>query len=84
MTCPLYPVDLRTAPDGNVYIKLEDGGWQWAGRRTSGRSNAPWKAVNAHYELLLIRHLMDDGRIDVLERALRTGFLPRPDELEPV
>jgi hypothetical protein len=77
---PLYPLDLRTAPDGNVYIKMEDGGWQWAGRRTEGRDTAPWKAVNDHYELLLIKRIMDDGRVDALEQVLRTGYLPRPED----
>lgn len=62
MAFPVYPLEIRTAPDGHVYMRLEHGEWAWAGKKVNGA----WTDVNGRYELLLARHLMEDGRVDQL------------------
>lgn len=64
---PAYPVQLQTAPDGHTYIRLEGGGWAWAGKKIGGR----WSQVSEHFELLLARHLRDEGRTDQLAESVR-------------
>lgn len=54
---PVYPLQLREAPDGHVYIKQEGGGWGWVGHKRKGL----WVRVNPHYELLLAKELQDQG-----------------------
>lgn len=54
---PVYPLHLREAPDGHVYIKQEGGGWAWAGQKRGGL----WIRVNTHFELLLAKELQEQG-----------------------
>lgn len=70
MAYPAYPLELRSAPDGHVYLKMEHGEWAWAGQKVNGA----WAKVNGHYELLLARHLRDDGRVQQLRPE------PSPDD----
>lgn len=76
MSLPAYPLELKTAPDGNVYMRLEKG-WAWAGRKRSGA----WTHVNGRYELLLARQLLDDGRVEQLRPSYLAEEPPTIEDL---